>query len=1156
MQVFVLGSLVLNDDDGAPVHLGGVKRKELFLRLLMSANTVVASEHLRYAVWRESGEEISTATLHSHMANLRRNLPEGRIETRSPGYLLRVDPQELDALTAEALLSKAKSDAAGGDLTGAASLLDSTIAMWRGPALCDVADRPWAAAWVARVTGIRQQCVDALLEIELKLGRYLSVVTRAEAELVDAPLDEGIWARLMEALALSGRQTEALAAYERIRRQLADELGIDPGPELRELETRVLRQELLPTAPAPPTVAKASTTPRDGADLPAGSVTFVFTDVQGSTRLFHQLGPEFPVVLTRVFELQCEAFGTHGGVEVKREGDGLFFAFGDAGAAIAACAQAVCAVSAANVGVSVRVGLHTGWAEPVAGDYIALAVHQAARIAAAANGGQILVSGAAVAAAGQLTGIGLRDLGEFRLRDFDGPHRLWQVVAEGLPASFPPPRTPPAVPVGLGVARTTFIGRQADLRAIEDGLEHSRCVTLVGPGGVGKTRLVSEAAELEALRNHTLYFVPVAAATSPAEVHAALGSALGLRESAAGDPMAALTDHLSAVGPVVIVLDNCEQVVEACADLVDGVLAAVPQALVLATSRRPLGVADELVVSVEPLDVPAANCSDPGEALRYDAVQLFVERARRADPMFVPVRENLRAVVGICRAVDGVPLGLELAAARLRAFNVEELASRLGDVMSALGTGPRSAPERHRTLAAALRWSYDLLEPPERTLWEQLSVFAGGFTVASAEIVAEPRTNATAVFDSLGSLVENSIVVRVMGGSAQRYAMHESVRQFGVGRLDESGARDATLHRFMAWSGTVADRCAEITSDTRAEADLESDNLWAALQLAVQNADEDLVARLAVTCAHHLFLRGSIRRSSACLELAQQAVHDSSPARLALLDLQTWIAAQLHATEETERLARDMLQLADRLDDTAHSRIARRLLAAALLYSGRGALARTELESLVREIDADDDWGAPGTLGCLSLLATCAAATGDAGAAVEYGQREAALGRRAGSVRLEAIGEFISGVAVLDTDPRRSVDLLGAAVEAVTRIDDRPAKSVMDAALALAIATVGDNARAWQYVARSAAGTTELGEDGNASETLDFLARAVLTLGEPELARRLLGAADTCRVTHRQPRLAHEERGVSGVRAERGPSHDQLVLADVLEDLQRAATQH
>jgi predicted ATPase/class 3 adenylate cyclase len=554
-----------------------------------------------------------------------------------------------------------------------------------------------------------------------------------------------------------------------------------------------------------------------GAELPAGTVTFVLTDIEGSTRLWESVPEAMEVALERHNRLVTDAIESHGGVVVtsRGEGDSFFAAFPSAVAAVEAAGAGQLRLNGeawpAGASLRVRMGLHTGEAHVQDGDYVDHApINRCARVKAAAHGGQVLVTQATRdLVEGRLgSGFGLKKLGEFRLRDLAEPELIYQLTHPGLPAGFPPIRTgagrgPRPLPVGTTslVGREQAIGELTGLLA-EPGV---RLVTLTGPGGVGKTRLALAVGERAGGRfDSGATFVPLAGVTAPELVVGAIGRAVGADLAGTGAPLPALAEQLGDARWLLI-LDNLEQVTGAARDL-DELLARCPGVVILATSRTVLGLRAEREYPVPPLPLPAGPAGPAGLPLRElmtsPAVALFVDRARAVRPDFALTGANAAAVVAICRRLDGLPLAIELAAARTRLLDPAALLGRLAASLDALGTGAVDLPDRQRTLRATVQWSVDLLDDPERSLLETMAVFTGGWTVEAAAHVAGLEEDRT--LDLTEALARHSLVQLDRTEPGPRLRMLETIREFVAERLaarpdaDQIARRHATYYRALA----------------------------------------------------------------------------------------------------------------------------------------------------------------------------------------------------------------------------------------------------------------------------------------------------------------------------------------------------------------------
>jgi predicted ATPase/class 3 adenylate cyclase len=562
--------------------------------------------------------------------------------------------------------------------------------------------------------------------------------------------------------------------------------------------------------------------------LPAGSVTFWFSDIEGSTRLVKTLRDGYAEVLAEHRRLVRAAIAAHGGHEVDTQGDAFFAAFAGAKQAVLSALEVQRVLAAhpwpGGTQVRVRIGIHTGYAVPAGGGYTGLAVHRAARISAAAVGGQVLVSQATQALVEdeeEELGFALVDVGERQLKDLDRPVRLFQLVAPGLdaPAGLPGRGAAGAAALsgeagvhGFPAALSSFVGRAGPVREVAGLLARHRLVTVTGPGGTGKTRLAAEVARRVAGRYADgAWLVELAPVADPALVVQAVAAALGVREQP-GIPAAEAVARVLARQQLLLVLDNCEHVIGAAAQLCAGLLAAADDVRILVTSREPLAVPGEARYRLAPLALP--DLEDLAAAARAEAVALFSDRARSADARFTLTGETTQAVARLVARLDGMPLAIELAAARVEALGVTGLLDRIDDRFALLAGGDRTAPSRQRSLAATVEWSYQLLDEQERRVFRAVSVFPGRFTLAAAEAVAGADAGPAVL-----RLVDCSLLVppRVGPDGRSRYSMLETLRAYGSRLLARAGEQDQAAAALAGWALEVAEQAAAGLQTSTAE---------------------------------------------------------------------------------------------------------------------------------------------------------------------------------------------------------------------------------------------------------------------------------------------------------------------------------------------------
>ena len=586
---------------------------------------------------------------------------------------------------------------------------------------------------------------------------------------------------------------------------------------------------------------------------PTGTVTFLFTDIEGSTRLWDEHPVVMPEVLGRHDAIVRAAIGAHGGFVFSTGGDGVGAAFQRAGEAVAAAVDSQRVLQAeswpAGVSLRVRMGVHTGEAQERDGDYFGPPLNRAARLMGAARGGQVAVSGTTVEVIGQPVGWEFVDLGGHRFKGLVEPVHVFAVRADGLAWVDRPLARSQETPGNLPLLATEFIGRVADLRRRVEELPKRRLVTLTGTGGVGKTRAAMEIGwMLTDEFSGGVWFVELAPIADPDMVAVSLAAVLSIELQQGVSILESIVDWLRA-RRVLLILDNCEHVLAPVADLVTAIVSGCPTVTVLATSREPLGVAGERVHAVSSLD-PAT-----------DGVELFCHRALAADGSFDPSDAERMSIVAICSRLDGIPLGIELAAARTRSITVDDLLVRLDDRFRLLRGSGRGGHARHQTLRATVMWSYQLLRDEERFLFDRLSVFAGGFDVAAAEGVCAGGTIPEVdVLDLLASLVDKSMLVADRTPGVSRYRFLETLREYGEERLLERGDTAAQRDCHLRWYVEVAAQANKLWGsaaqlDGDAMFDREWANIRAAHSWAVATTDLTAADALVAATAQHAFIK-------------------------------------------------------------------------------------------------------------------------------------------------------------------------------------------------------------------------------------------------------------------------------------------------------------
>jgi predicted ATPase/class 3 adenylate cyclase len=761
------------------------------------------------------------------------------------------------------------------------------------------------------------------------------------------------------------------------------------------------------------------------------------TDIEGSTRLIQQLGDQYPALLDDHYRLLREEFESAGGVEVSTEGDALFFAFSDAGSAVRATLDGQGRLAAhvwpPGVTVRVRMGIHTGVGTLLGQDYVGLDVHRAARIASAAHGGQIVVSdGTRALAEASVPEAAFRDLGEHRLKDLERLEHLFQLVASGMETEFPPLRSLDALRDSLPAQLSSFVGRAREKQQLLQLVDAARLVTLTGPGGTGKTRLSIEVAAAVAGRfPDGVVFVPLATITDPALLIPTLAGALGLREAPSRPVRDVLIAHIKERS-ILLVLDNFEQLI-AAAQTVGELLAAAPRVSMIVTTREPLWIAGEQEFPVPALALPDRGRAELDQLRETDSVALFVQRARSVRPEFELTIDNAHAVAEICVRLDGLPLAIELAAARSRLFEPAELLSRLDRRLSFLA-GRRDLPERQRTLRGAIDWSHQLLAQAEQLLFRRLSVFAGGVTIEAIEAICDLADLEVDVVDGVSSLYDKSLLRRDEGGAGElRVSMLETIREYARERLDASGEAETIRRRhaefFMALAAQAAGHLDGREQQQWLDAvDRDLDNFRSAIRWAVDAGEAEIGLRLAASLSTFWIFRGHLREGRLVFDavLAFPPTAASPAVRAAGLGAAADIAGWQADYEVSRPLAERALALYEQLGDVLG--IARQLN---LLGYAAATTDPTAARALfAKSIDAYRQAGSPTAMGQpLVGMALPEMRFGDLEEAASHLEEAARIFEAAGNETMVVIATGLRGVCArlggdLTAAQRRYADAL------------------------------------------------------------------------------------------------------------------------------------
>jgi predicted ATPase/class 3 adenylate cyclase len=855
-----------------------------------------------------------------------------------------------------------------------------------------------------------------------------------------------------------------------------------------------------------------------GSSLPGGTITFLFTDIVGSTSLLQQLGPQYAHTLGEHQTLLRAAFAANDGVEVDTQGDSFFVAFASAPQAVAAADDTTRALAEHSwpqgVALRVRIGLHTGTPQVVGDHYVGLDVHRAARIAACGHGGQILLSAAtrALVENDLPAGCELRDLGAHRLRDLQQPEYISQLVLAdpNLPSEFPPLKTLDLHPHNLPVQSTPLLDREEQVPALTAMLRRDdvRLLTLSGPGGIGKTRLaIQVAAELIEAFPDGVWFVRLSRLVDPGLVVPTIAQTLGLKESGRQPIAEMLRAHLAEKQRLLLVLDNFEQVVGAAGEI--STLLGTSRGLhLLVTSRVALRLRGEHTYSVPPLPVASPDRLPPLDQLtQYAAVALFAERAQAAQPAFTVTAANAPAIAEICVRLDGLPLAIELAAARVKLLPPPALLARLSSQLRLLTGGARDLEERQQTMRATLAWSYDLLQSEERVLLRRLAVFVGGCSIEAAEAVCTEPGLETARLDldlleGLSALVDHSLVQQRTEDKVEgepRFGMLHVVREYALERLSASevGREAEALRRaHAAYYLTVAERAEPELSGPEAERWLdhlerEHDNLRAALGWAREHGEAETGLRLAAALLRFWLTRGHLREGRTWVEGMLELPFTAREAKAATLR-----ACALHASGTLA------------------------------MFAGDYATAQTQLEQALPLARTAGDLQTEES--ALSNLGRIAQNQGLLPLAVTRFEESLALDRTMGNWQgIAGALTNLGAVAYDQGDLERAAAWTQEALTLFLQASNRRGSAICLANLGQVARRRGELAQAEALGREALELFRELGDPRRCTEGLEVMASTAGVAGHGVRAARLLGAAMAQREALEAPQPANEQADVA-----------------------------
>jgi predicted ATPase/serine/threonine protein kinase len=876
---------------------------------------------------------------------------------------------------------------------------------------------------------------------------------------------------------------------------------------------------------------------RSSRALPQGQVTLLFSDIEGSTRLLDEFPDSYGELLAAHRAVLRRVWCDHDGVEVAADGDSFLVAFAYATQAVKAAREAHRALMLAEAevgGAKVRIGVHTGAPRVRDGNYWGMDVHYAARLCAAAHGGQVLLSASTRALVSDME---VEDLGEHALKDFPGARSIFHLIVDGRTShAFPPVRTLKSAQTNLPDQISSFIGRSVELTALRYLVSVNRIVSLVGPGGVGKTRLALRlGSELLGDSPSGVWLVDLAPIVDPDLVGVTVAAALALPARSGEDILQTLSRAV-ADRQLVIIVDNCEHVLETVAPLLGALLQHCPKLSVIATSREPLHIRGEQIYRVPSLSTPSESSQEPDDMEQFESVQLFVERARQQQREFELTTENAATVARVCRRLDGIPLAIELAAVRLRALSINDLDALLDRRFSLLKAGLRTVAPRQQTLLALIDWSYDLLSEPERDTLTRVSVFAAsGFDLPSAVAVCTTGgASALEILDCLDALVDKSLVQATAAQGTVRYRLLETIREYALQKLSDLGPAHAeavhTAHRDHYLSLVETMRLVGPDAETSlAHLELEVDNLRLALSHSLQDSDPRPGLRLAALLDSFWAYRGHSVEAVHILgqHLARPDAHLCTRERAHALLVRARRRTQSLGDFHVEADCDEALRIAQSLNDDHLTAQALVLLARAACHQAQHDRASALCERAAPLVESVDDWQL--TLALLSVRGIVQLLRGEDARAI-YLER-IRLARQHGSRSLLAYALYHMGIAEMSrTDLPSARTYFEQAHELFTQLNDPEGRSVLQHQLGMVCYLEGDYRRARELFGDSLTAADRLGNNQMVSHALFGLA---LTTHDGQTAASLHGAAS-----------AHAER--NGIQLSEDPVESQQYEADQL----------
>lgn len=1142
-QITLLGGLRAQQGERVITRFKTQRVAALFAYLAYHPRQVHSRELLMELLWPESDSPTLRNSLSVALSSLRHQfeppgVPQGTV-LRADRFSVGLNPAvvETDVVRFERALQAASR--AGSSLERAQYLTEA-VDLYGGPLLPGFYEE-WIFAEQERLSGLFLDALGALVSHLERTGDTGAALAHARRAVAADPLREEGQQHLIRLLAADRQPAAAMRQYREYERLREEEIGGEPSPALRAL-FRQIQAASGPSEPAAATPARRIVPSAHSEPGGPDTVTFLLTDIEGSTRLFQGAPEAYGTARERHHALLRAAFRQHAGREVKELGDGFVTAFPTAASAVAAAVGAQRALSAADwpeeTGpLKVRMALHTGDVRqsPEDGEYHGLVLHHASRMLTAAHGGQILVSDvtASLLQGSLEDGLRLVDLGIYRLRDIPEVKRLFQMEYPGmLQADFGPLAAEAGHQANVPPRFTRFFGREQEMEQLRELLlsERVRLVTVTGPGGTGKTRLALEVAEsLAASFAGAVYFCPLAERSEPALLACAVLDSLRAPRGPEREPLEQAIEAL-AKQPTLLVLDNFEHLVEAGAEIVWELLSRVPTLKLLITSRQLLGLSAEHELGLSPLPVPGSG-ETPERLCLYESVQLFIDRAQQVMPHFQVSGANAAAVAALVAGLEGIPLAIELAAARVQVLTPAQMLAQLSRRFDLLAGRKRDVPERQRTLRGAVEWSYRMLTPELQRFFSRLSVFRGGWSMEAAAAVGEEPL----ALDYLAQLRECSLVQTEEGAEGIRFRMLETLRDYAVEQLSPAERHAAEERHRDCFLGLVEEAAPQLRGADQVpwlqRLETDHDNFRAALErcLARARAGGDTAAaalrtalRLCEGLWHFWSVRGHLtegRRTLAAVLEAVPADHPElgrTPLRARALtaagvlahDQSDYAAARRHL-EESAALWRELAPAdggAER-EGLAHAVLC---LANLHLDDGRPEAALAHYEEALGLYRESAD--ARGTAVVLSNLGVLHLERGEVDRAAELLAESIRLKRRLGNpfglaMSLESLGNLERSRG----NRKRALELCREALELRRELDHR-------LGIAMSLNNLGhllledDDAEGGQARLRESLDLfLELNEPRGAIEALTGLAGTFARLGRHEEAARLMAAMEAQR---------------------------------------------